>query len=200
MDILIATGNRKKIEEITSILSASPEKRFNVLSISDLANPPDVVEDGATFEENAVKKAQALWSHSRLLTIADDSGLSVDALGGRPGVYSARYGGSDLNDEGRCRLLLEEMKDSVNRSARFVCCIAVVSPDGAVQTARGECEGEITLVPSGNNGFGYDPVFFVKEYNATMAELNPDIKNTISHRAAALRKALPMILALADER
>ncbi len=200
MDILIATGNRKKIEEITSILSASPEKRFNVLSISDLANPPEVVEDGATFEENALKKAHALWSHSRLLTIADDSGLSVDALGGRPGVYSARYGGSDLNDEGRCRLLLEEMKDSVNRSARFVCCIAVVSPDGSVHTARGECEGEITLVPSGNNGFGYDPVFFVKEYNATMAELNPDIKNTISHRAVALRKALPMIIALADER
>ena len=133
-------------------------------------------------------KARAIYEASRLPAIADDSGLVVDALGGEPGVYSARYGGEGLDDKGRVELLLKNMKEvpKEERTARFVCAITLVDGDRVI-TARGECEGVITYEPSGENGFGYDPVFFVQEYNKTLAEATPEEKNAISHRGKALR-------------
>ena len=183
MKIIAATKNKNKLREFGEIL-----KDFEIISQEDAGIDIDVEETGTTFEENSRLKAEAIFKATGIAAIADDSGLCVDALGGEPGVYSARYGGEGLDDEGRVELLLKNMKDvpDEKRTARFVCVITMVSNDGII-TARGECEGVINHAPKGENGFGYDPVFYMKEYGKTTAEMSPDEKNAVSHRGKALK-------------
>lgn len=183
MKIIAATKNKNKLREFGEIL-----KDFEIISQEDAGINIDVEETGTTFEENSRIKAEAIFKATGIAAIADDSGLCVDALGGEPGVYSARYGGEGLDDEGRVELLLKNMKDvpDEKRTARFVCVITMVSSDGII-TARGECEGVINHAPKGENGFGYDPVFYMKEYGKTTAEMSPDEKNAVSHRGKALK-------------
>ena len=183
MKIIAATKNKNKLREFSEIL-----KGFEIISQEEAGVDIDVEETGTTFEENSLLKAQAIYEATSIAAIADDSGLCVDALGGEPGVYSARYGGEGYDDEGRVQLLLKNMKDipKEDRTARFVCAITMVGPEGVI-TARGECEGKIDYSPKGENGFGYDPVFFVEQFNKTMAEISPEEKNLISHRGKALK-------------
>ena len=184
MKIIAATKNKNKIKEFGEIL-----KGFEIISQEEAGVDIDVEETGTTFEENSLLKAAAIYKATGIPAIADDSGLEVDALGGEPGIYSARYGGEGLSDEERVELLLKNMKDipKEERGARFVCAITLVSDDGVI-TARGECEGEINYAPIGENGFGYDPVFYVEKFGKTTAELLPEEKNAISHRGKALRE------------
>ena len=151
----------------------------------------DVEEDGVTFAENAAKKAHAFAAASGLLSLADDSGIEVDALDGRPGVYSARYGGPELSDEGRVQLMLKELAGvpDAQRGCRYVAVIAIAWPDGRLEQFEGACEGRVAFEPSGANGFGYDPVFYLPSESATMAEIPSEAKDRISHRGIAVRKA-----------
>lgn len=184
---VLASKNKHKAEEIKAILGAG----FNVIT-QDAAGVGDidVVEDGTTFEENAVKKAEAIMQATGKPTIADDSGLCVDALGGDPGVYTARYAGENATDKQNIGKLLGALSGVAfdKRTAKFVCVIAFAQPGRETLTFRGECAGAISLEPAGEGGFGYDPVFYVTQYDMTMAELDASIKNAISHRSAALRK------------
>jgi XTP/dITP diphosphohydrolase len=182
MKLVLASKNPKKLTELQDILS---QLGVEVCLESDVGVDIDVEETGTTFEENSRLKAQAVMEATGLAAIADDSGLCVDALGGAPGVYSARYGGPELDDMGRCRLLLENLKGQP-RAARFVSVITCCFPNGDVLTARGECPGTIAFAPMGEGGFGYDPVFFVPERKKTFAQLSPLEKNEISHRGRAL--------------
>ena len=156
----------------------------------------EVDETGGSFEENARLKATVLARESGLLTLADDSGLEVDALGGEPGPLSARYAGEDATDEDRINYLLAKLKDvpEEKRTARFRCVIAIAAPDGTVELCSGECRGFITTTPRGEYGFGYDPVFYLPELGKTMAELPPEEKNRISHRAKAAEKARVLLM------
>lgn len=183
MKIIAATKNKNKLREFGEIL-----KGFDIISQEDAGVDIDVEETGTTFEENSMLKAKAIYEATGIAAIADDSGLCVDALGGEPGIYSARYGGEGLDDAGRVQLLLKNMKDvpENERSARFVCAITLVGKDGVV-TSRGECEGKIAYAPKGENGFGYDPVFYMEEYGKTTAQMSPDEKNAVSHRGKALK-------------
>ena len=183
MKIIAATKNKNKLREFGEIL-----KDFEIISQEDAGVDIDVEETGTTFEENSYLKAKAIYDITGITTIADDSGLCVDALNGEPGVYSARYGGEGYDDKGRVQLLLKNMKDvpDEERTARFVCVITLVG-DGGVLTARGECEGSIDYEPKGENGFGYDPVFYVDRFEKTLAEVTPEEKNSISHRGKALK-------------
>lgn len=183
MKIIAATQNKNKIREFGEILNG-----FEILSEKDAGIDIEVEETGTTFEENSFIKAKAVYEATGMPAIADDSGLEVDALGGAPGVYSARYGTEDLDDAGRVRLLLKNMENvpDSERSARFVCVITYIDADGVI-TARGECEGEIAREIKGENGFGYDPVFYIKAMGKTTAELSAEEKNAISHRGKALR-------------
>jgi XTP/dITP diphosphohydrolase len=191
--LLIATNNPGKVREYEELLEDLPvEITFPAQVGLDLA----VVESGETFEENAHLKAQAYAQASGLLTLADDSGLEVDALNGAPGVHSARYAGPGTSDADRYRKLLDALADvpAGQRSARFRCVIAVAQPGGTVQIAEGTCEGQIEFEPRGEHGFGYDPVFVVDGWQGqTMAELPPDVKNAISHRARAMQAARPLL-------
>lgn len=184
MKIFLATGNKKKIGEITAIFD---NHRYEILSIKDGTQIPEVIEDGDTFEANATKKALEIAKFTGMVAIADDSGLCVEALDGEPGVYSARYSGEDATDERNNQKLIENLKGIENRKAKFVCVIALAKPDGECHTFRGEVEGEIVDIPAGEDGFGYDPHFYIEEYGKTFAQM-PDIKNKISHRAKALEK------------
>ena len=197
MKIVIATSNQNKVEEIKKIFS--PLKDLEILSLSDLENSPEIIEDGSTFEENAMKKAYMISKFTDLPVIADDSGLEIDALNGEPGVYSARYGGENLTDHQRNQLVLEKMKGHVNRKARFVCAISIVIPGEKKHTLRGECSGIILDEIRGTNGFGYDPIFFLPEKGMTMAEISMEEKNKISHRAKALEKAKKIIMEMRFE-
>lgn len=183
MKIIAATKNKNKLREFGEIL-----KGFEIISQEEAGVDIDVEETGTTFEENSLLKAKAIFEATGITAIADDSGLCVDALGGEPGVYSARYGGEGYDDKGRVQLLLKNMKEipDEKRTARFVCAITMVGKEGII-TARGECEGKIDYSPKGENGFGYDPVFFVEKYGKTMAEIYPEEKNSISHRGKALK-------------
>ncbi len=183
MKILLATNNKHKIKEITQIFQGTCH---TIVTPGELGLVVDVNEDGKTFAENSLKKAQAFCNASGLAAIADDSGLVVKSLGGAPGVHSARYGGEGLNDAGRTQLLLKNMAACFDRRAAFECAISMVFPDGRVITSHGSCEGNIAIQASTNNGFGYDPVFVPTGYNKTFAELSSDIKNSISHRGKAL--------------
>lgn len=184
MKFVLASKNPKKVKELNVILASMD---IEVISEAEAGVDVDVEETGSTFEENAVLKAKAVCKASGLPAIADDSGLCVTALGGGPGVYSARYGGEGLNDEGRYRLVLECMKGEIDRTAKFVCCICCVFPDGGAIGAREECSGMITYAPRGEDGFGYDPIFFVPEMKKTFAQLTAEEKSSISHRGKALR-------------
>lgn len=184
MKVVLASKNQHKLVEMRDILSA---QGVEVVLESDVGVDVDVEETGTTFEENSLLKARAVMEASGLPAIADDSGLSVDALNGAPGVYSARYGGEGLDDVGRYRLLLENMKGQLDRKCRFVSVITLCMPGGDVITARGECPGTLAYAPQGENGFGYDPIFFVPEKKKTFAQLSPEEKNAISHRGNALK-------------
>lgn len=184
MKIFLATGNKHKIKEIEKIFKMD---NIEILSINDGIEIPEVVEDGTTFEENSKKKALEIAKFTNMITIADDSGLCVDALGGAPGVYSARYAGEHGNDLDNNKKLVKELQGIENRKARFVCVITLAKPTGETYSFRGEVEGDIIDIPRGTEGFGYDPHFFMKEYGKTLAEI-PEIKNKISHRARALEK------------
>ena len=184
MKIFLATGNKYKIKEIEKIFKMD---NVEILSINDGIEIPEVEEDGTTFEENSKKKALEIAKFTNMITIADDSGLCVDALDGAPGVYSARYAGEHGNDLDNNKKLVRELQGIENRKARFVCVITLAKPTGETYSFRGEVEGDIIDVPQGTEGFGYDPHFFMKEYGKTLAEI-PEIKNKISHRARALEK------------
>jgi XTP/dITP diphosphohydrolase len=191
--LLLATNNRGKIREYTSLLEGIP---YRIVTPAELGITTEVEETGHSFEENARLKATTFAAESRLLSLADDSGLEVDALGGEPGALSHRYAGEGASDEDRYRYLLARLKDipGEKRTARFRCAIAIAGPDGTVQTFSGECRGVITTEPRGSNGFGYDPVFYVPELGKTMAELTQVEKNRISHRARAAEKARALLM------
>lgn len=183
MKIVVATKNKGKIREIKSILNDLP---CEIVSMEDMGIDVEVTEDGETFSENAKKKSVEIMKICNEITMADDSGLVVSALNGEPGVYSARYSGEHGNDLKNNLLLLENMKDKKDRSAKFVCAISVSFPNGNDFCVCGEVCGEIGYEMRGSGGFGYDKVFFLPKYKKTVAELDDDEKNKISHRAMAL--------------
>lgn len=185
--IVIATKNKGKLREFRSILADAYDEIF---SLADFDEVPEIKETGLSFRENAYIKAKTTSDFLRMDSIGDDSGLVVDALGGAPGIYSARYAGEGASDDDNNEKLLFELKREKNRNARFVCCIALVLADGTQEFFEGECRGQITGEKRGESGFGYDPVFYVPQYGKTMAQLGPDIKNRISHRAIASEKLL----------
>jgi len=199
-EIVIATSNGGKAKDFEALFSP---QGIRVLTLLDVDQAIDVEETGVTFEENAILKAETV---SRLLgktVIADDSGLEIDALNGRPGVYSARYAGLDKSDEANIDKVLNELADvpAEERTARFRCVLAVAGPGRETETFSGSCEGVIQTERKGENGFGYDPIFYVPNKGKTMAELSQDEKNVISHRGAALRKMeirLPDIIVEGD--
>jgi XTP/dITP diphosphohydrolase len=199
IELLVGTTNPGKLAEVEGFLKALPLK---VRSLASLGNYPEVVEDGLTFEENALKKARTLAEHWGYVTLADDSGLEVDALDGAPGIYSARYSGEDATDAKNNKKLLYELRDIPweNRSARFVCVLALAAPMSRSLkelTVRDSCDGMIMFAPRGQHGFGYDPLFFFAPLGKTFAELDRETKSTVSHRGKALRKLaeiLPLIL------
>ncbi|MCE5312589.1 MAG: RdgB/HAM1 family non-canonical purine NTP pyrophosphatase [Nitrospiraceae bacterium] len=186
MDIVLATRNAKKIEEIRRMMSGI---RVNILSLADF-DCPDVQEDADTFEGNAIKKAVAISKCTGHAAVSDDSGLEVDALGGLPGIYSARYAGDGADDASNVRKLLAAMQNVPNesRGARFVCCIALALTDGSIYTFEGEVKGSIALNPEGSSGFGYDPVFYPAGHGITFARMDAGQKDSMSHRRAALEK------------
>ncbi len=187
MKLILASKNRHKAQEMQAILGDKIE-----LVTLDAAGCGDIeiIEDGDTFEANAVKKAVTVMKATGLPSIADDSGLCVDALGGAPGIYTARFAGEDATDDRNIAKLLKELEgvETSSRTARFVCVIAVAYPDREPVTFRGECEGYILTEKHGENGFGYDPVFYVEEYGKAMAGLPAEVKNSISHRSRALAR------------
>ena len=187
MKVVLASKNRHKLEEISQIT-----KKFDMELVlqSELGVDIDVEETGTSFEENSFLKAQAVMQATGLPVLADDSGIAVDALNGEPGIYSARYGfDPTLDDWGRLQLLLkntEQVPDG-QRQAQFVCVITLVTPDGQTIQARGEVHGELLRSPAGENGFGYDPIFYYPPYGKTLAQATPEEKNRVSHRAVALK-------------
>jgi len=193
MKLLIATNNPGKVREYQELLSDLP---MEITYLEREGITLEVEERGTSFLENAVLKARRYAQASGLLTLADDSGLEVDILGGEPGVRSSRYAGPGATDADRVQVLLAKLRDVPweQRQARFRCVVAIATPDGQVQTAEGECRGIIAFEPRGTHGFGYDPVFYMPEFDATMAELPPEVKNRVSHRARAVRAARPLLL------
>ena len=184
--MILASNNAHKLEEFRAIFA---DMGIEIIPQSAAGCRFEVDENGTTFAENAYLKAKAVADATGEITVADDSGLMVDALNGEPGIYSARYGfGHDASDAERNRYLLGKLGNEKNRRARFVCCVCCCLPDGNTITARGECEGEILDAPRGSNGFGYDPLFRPLGYDVSMAELSADEKNAISHRGKAMRK------------
>ena len=185
MKLVLASKNKKKLEEMNLLLS---KMGVEVCSEAEAGVDVEVEETGTTFEENSLLKAKAVMEASGMPAIADDSGLCVDALNGAPGVYSARYGGPGLTDEERYQLLLENMRGQMPRTAKFGSVITCCFPNGDVLTARGECPGTIAFVPMGNDGFGYNPVFFVPEKKKTFAQMTLEERSSISHRGKAMRE------------
>lgn len=189
-DLVVATNNTGKISEIRELVKFLP---YQVIPIGECLDNFFVEEDGSTYAENAMKKAEQALAETGKICLADDSGLEVDALDGAPGIYSARFGGEDLSQPEKNALLLAKLQGVTQRAARFRCVIAVAWPDGRRETVEGVCEGTISAEPRGTHGFGFDPVFFLSDYQKTMAELSANVKNNISHRAQAL-KQLPALL------
>jgi XTP/dITP diphosphohydrolase len=191
--ILFGTSNPHKLAELRAILGDLP---FTLLGLDDIASTPEVEETGATFAENAILKATAYACASGLLTLADDSGLEIDALGGEPGVYSARWAGIDTPYSERFRIILERLAQTPpeQRTARFRCVIAIARPEGLLTTAEGVLEGMIATEARGAGGFGYDPILYLPAYGKTVAELPAEVKNQISHRARAAAQARQQLL------
>lgn len=185
--IIFATGNEGKMKEIRMILE---ELKCPVLSMREAGIEAEIVEDGQTFEENAIIKARAIAQQTDSVVLADDSGLVIDYLNGEPGIYSARYLGEDTSYRIKNQNLIDRLEGvpDEKRGARFVCVIAAVLPGGEILTERGIMEGRIGYEEKGGNGFGYDPIFYVPEYDCSAAELTPEQKNQISHRGKALQK------------
>lgn len=185
--IIFATGNEGKMKEIRMILE---ELKCSVVSMREAGIEADIVEDGQTFEENAIIKARAIAQQTDSVVLADDSGLVIDYLNGEPGIYSARYLGEDTSYRIKNQNLIDRLEGvpDEKRGARFVCVIAAVLPGGEILTERGIMEGRIGYEEKGGNGFGYDPIFYVPEYDCSAAELTPEQKNQISHRGKALQK------------
>ena len=190
--LLLATNNQAKVREYRSLLHDLP---YELVTLAEQGITTIVSEIGESLKENARLKATLLATESQLLALADDSGLEVDALGGEPGRLSARYAGENASDRDRVNYLLLQLKGvpQEKRSARFRCVIAIATPDGEVEFCSGECPGFITFEPRGEQGFGYDPVFYLPELGKTMAELPMEIKNQVSHRGQAARKAYQLL-------
>ena len=189
--IVIATNNMNKVREFKSVFT-NPEIEFK--SLKDLGYDKDIIEDGLTFEENAIIKARQIATELNVIAISDDSGLEVEALNNAPGIYSARYAGGH-DDDANNALLIKNLQGKENRNARYVCAICVCHPNGEYKTVVGTCNGKIIDDPRGKNGFGYDPYFYIEEFGKTFAEVPLEQKNTISHRARALR----MIMEVCNE-
>lgn len=187
-DLVLATKNPGKIEELKALLA---DMGVSVLSLRDFPDMPEIEETGDTFAENAEIKATTVARVTRKLTLADDSGLEVDALGGRPGVLSSRFGGPGASDREKYLRILELLEGvpDEKRTARFRAAVAIATPEGETVIVEGTCEGRIAHGPSGEGGFGYDPVFYIPEVGQTMAEVPSDVKNRISHRARAMQSA-----------
>ena len=185
--IIFATTNENKMKEIRMILADLP---YEIVSLKEEGIKVDIEENGTTFEENAVIKAKAICEMTGMITLADDSGLEVDYINKEPGVYSARYMGEETSYHIKNQSLIDRLKEAEGeqRSARFVCVIAAAFPDGRIVTTRGTIEGRIGYEERGNNGFGYDPILYVPEYNMTTGEMTPELKNKISHRGKALEQ------------
>jgi XTP/dITP diphosphohydrolase len=192
MKVVLATNNPGKVREIREILAP---RGIEVVSLSEYPGLAEIKEDGDTFKDNAAIKALAACEHTNLVALADDSGLEVDCLDGAPGVYSSRFAGEEKDDAANNRRLLELLASvpEKERTARFRCVVAIVDREGWIYTAEGTCEGIIAMEPRGEGGFGYDPLFYLPEYGKTFAELEPEIKNKISHRARALAGALDIL-------
>lgn len=190
--IVFATGNKDKMKEIRMILA---DLGVEIVSMKEAGIDIDIVEDGSTFEENATIKAKAIARLTDDIVLADDSGLEIDYLNKEPGIYSARYEGTDTPYSIKNNKILERLKGvpDERRTARFVCAIAAVFPDGTAETVRGTIEGIIGHERAGENGFGYDPIFYLPEYGCTTGQLEPDKKNELSHRGVALRAIRPII-------
>jgi len=186
--IVIATRNEKKKKELKTLLK---RKHIRLLSLDDFENIPKVIEDGKTFDANAIKKALVVSKYTDSLVVADDSGLTVEALGGRPGIYSSRFSGPGATDKKNIKKLLKCMKNVPRgkRKAAFKCSIAIVKEGKLLKVVRGKCSGRIGFEGKGSSGFGYDPVFIAPRYGKTFAELGSSVKNKISHRSKALKKA-----------
>ncbi len=197
-ELVLATRNRHKGEELAALLG---DLGITIRTLDEFPGAPDVVEDGDTCEANAIKKARAIAEFTGLPAVADDTGLEVHALGGRPGVYAARYAGEDATYEDNCRKLLQEMVGvpREQRTARFLTVAAIALPSDGVRVAQGTLEGAIAEEARGTLGFGYDPVFLIPELDKTLAQLSPDQKNTISHRAKAFTQAKDVLKAMEFE-
>ena len=198
--IVLASNNKNKIREFKEILQGFP---VELRSLSDFGPIPEAVEDGATFDENAYKKALHTAKILGIPAIADDSGLVVDALDGRPGVYSARYAGPKATDDENCQKLLQEMTGENNRKAHFSCVISIAVPSGPALTYEGICEGTLLHEKQGENGFGYDPLFYFEKYGKSFAQLTAEEKNAVSHRGKALgelKAELPKVLKWLEQR
>jgi len=193
-ELVLATRNRNKVIELVALLG---DLGVTIRTLDEFPDAPEVVEDGDTCEANAIKKARAIADSTGLPAVADDTGLEVDALGGRPGVYAARYAGEDATYEDNCRKLLLELTDvpREQRAARFLTVAAIALPSDGIRVAQGTLEGVIAEEASGTLGFGYDPVFQIPELGKTLAQLSADQKNTISHRAKAFAKVREMLSA-----
>ncbi len=187
MDIVLSTGNVNKLNEIRGMFLKTG---INIVPLKNFPGCPEVVEDGVSFNENALKKARVISKHTGLVTIADDSGIEVDFLNGNPGIFSARFAGENATDRMNNEKLLSKLANVPhdNRQAQFRCVIAIVSPDGREQTVEGVCRGYIAEKERGENGFGYDPLFIYPETGLTFGEMDPAYKNRISHRARAVEK------------
>mgnify|MGYP002801171179 FL=1 len=187
MKIIFATGNEGKMKEIREILA---DPHVEILSMKEAGITAEIEENGTSFEENAVIKAKAVMELCHEIVLADDSGLEIDYLNKEPGIYSARYMGEDTSYRIKNQNLIDRLEGvpDEERTARFVCVIAAAFPDGKVLTARGTIEGRIGYEEKGENGFGYDPIFYVPEYGCSTAQLSPEVKNQISHRGKALRE------------
>ena len=198
VELVLATRNRHKGEELTALLG---DVGIRIRTLADFPEAPEVEEDGLTCEANAIKKATEISRATGLPAVADDTGLEVDALGGRPGVYAARYAGEDATYDDNCHKLIQELSGvpRERRTARFMTVAAIAVPGEPVQVAHGVLEGYITESPVGAGGFGYDPVFFVPALNATLAEIPAEQKNRISHRAKAFLQAKELLCARQSE-
>jgi XTP/dITP diphosphohydrolase len=201
-NLILGTQNPGKLRELSELLAGLvAQTGVRLVRPTERGLQADVDETGSTYAENASLKAVALATSAGMVALGDDSGLEVSALGGAPGLHSARYTGPGASDADRRGRLLHELSQAPPpRPARFVCAIAVAVPGGGVRLFEGECRGEIALAESGSGGFGYDPVFYVPEYGATMAALPQEVKNTISHRARAIQAAVPYLIELLGRR